>query len=46
VKEKEYGSVSISLTVYPEYSYYEQIGKSSGSGWLPLGIVEGIEIYW
>ena len=45
-REKEYGSVSISLTVYPEYSYYEQIGKSSGSGWLPLGIVEGIEIYW
>jgi len=45
-KEKEYGSVSISLTVYPEYSYYEQIGKSSGSGWAPLGIVENIEIYW
>ena len=46
VKGKELGSVSISLTVYPKYSYYEQIGKSSGSGWSPLGIVEGIEIYW
>ncbi|MBA7476531.1 hypothetical protein ES707_11917 [subsurface metagenome] len=46
LKGKAYGSVSISLTVYPEYSYYEQIGKSSGSGWLPLGIVESIEIYW
>ena len=46
VKGKELGSVSISLAVYPEYSYYEQIGKSSGHGWLPLGIVESIEIYW
>jgi len=43
---REYGSVSIGMTVYPEYSFYEQLSKSSGSGWVPLGIVESIEIYW
>ncbi len=46
VKGKEYGVVSIDRATSPEYSFYEQIGKSSGSGWLPLGIVESIEIYW
>jgi hypothetical protein len=46
VKGKEFGAVSIDQATSPAYSFYEQIGKSSGSGWLPLGMVERIEIYW
>ena len=46
MKGKEYGSISIDSDVSPKYSYYEQMGKSSGSGWESLGIVESIKIYW
>jgi hypothetical protein len=44
-KGKEYGVVSIHKAASPEYSFYEQTGKSMSS-WLPLGIVESIAIYW
>jgi len=42
---KEYGVVSIDRATSPEYSYYEQIGKTL-SWWEPLGIVKSIKIYW
>ncbi len=47
VKGKEFGIVSIDdVFISPRYEYYEEIGKSSGSGWGTLGIVESIVIYW
>ncbi len=46
VKGKECGFVSIDRATSPEYSFYERIGKASGDGWRPMGIVESIGIYW
>jgi len=45
VKGKVYGLVSINRATSPEYSYYEQTGKSL-SDWETDDIVESIEIYW
>ena len=45
MKGKELGVVSIDRATSPEYSYYERMGTEL-SDWLPLGIVERIEIYW
>lgn len=46
VKGKEFGAISIDRHPSPEYSFYEQTGKSAGSGWETLGIVQRIEIWW
>ena len=46
MKGEEYGMVSIDRATSPEYWFYNWIGKSSESGWLPPGIVESIKIYW
>ncbi|MFC2002886.1 hypothetical protein ACFLV4_02940 [Chloroflexota bacterium] len=47
MKGEEYGAVMIGVARYPEYSYFESIGKSSSaSHWRSLGITEIIRIHW
>ncbi len=46
VKGKILGHLSIEMVGSLEYSFYEQISKTVGSGWAPMGIVKSVAIYW